>query len=559
DASGHPTMINYANGRDSRTIDYDADGNPTRVATKDSEWRKEGDKWNEYDANGEKKPVSANSIEVSESGTISIKYESGTEFGIYANGTDGGLTRNKQGHPDEIMYPDGKSREITYDRSEQPKLIKLEDGSVWRKEGQSWKHRDKSGKELERAEHLQVSDEGEISIQKGNAWSTLGRDGHTYGISRDDDYRPTDIAYPNGKPAQHIEYGADGNPTRISSEKGEWRKEGDKWNSYDETGTKVNSATGIEVNDSGDITVKYESGPEVIVYHDGTSSVVVTDAGGRPTHVGYPDGTSSNITYDAGGKPVSIKLSDGSEWKPEGNVWKRHGAGGADLGSASSIEVSPKGDITIRSGNDVSTTVRDGRQFGMQKDEHDRVTSVAYENGRPGYNAKYDADGKLTRVSSGDFEWRKEGNKWTQYDESGQKVDSARDVEVKANGDFVVTRQNGDDIIVDHNGNDGWMKLDKAGHPTEVVYPEGGSNEFKYDRAGHLTSIKGSDGSEWKKEGDGWICRNDKGEQIWSAKNVDVNSRGEIVMTGRGHDDVTVGRDGKNYGFFREYQNTHPH
>src|SRR4030095_16289406 len=62
DASGHPTMINYANGRDSRTIDYDADGNPTRVATKDSEWRKEGDKWKEYDANGEKKPVSANSI-----------------------------------------------------------------------------------------------------------------------------------------------------------------------------------------------------------------------------------------------------------------------------------------------------------------------------------------------------------------------------------------------------------------------------------------------------------------------------------------------------------------
>src|SRR5262249_4007114 len=315
-------------------VEYDGDGSLVKVATKDSEWRLEGDKWNEYNAEG-KKTNSAKSVEVSSAGDVTIRHDSGTDTVIYANGTDSMLTRNKQGHPDDIQYPDGSRREITYDRQEQPKLIKVDDGTVWRKEGQSWKNRGKDGKEISRADSVEVSDEGDVTIRTKHDQVTFAPDGRIYGIDRNDNDQPTAIKYENGRPTQKIEYDGDGHAIRLTTEGSDWRKEGATWNRYSPDGEKIASATSIRITKDGDITFRYQDGSENSIYRNGTTAGVTRDTAGNPTEVMYPDSRgTSEITYDGAGHPTTIRVGDGSEWQKGDHGWTRVKEDGQVIGLA---------------------------------------------------------------------------------------------------------------------------------------------------------------------------------------------------------------------------------
>lgn len=468
DDDGRVTRVEYPNGRPASSIEYDHSGNPTRIRGSDNfEWRKEGDVWKHYDADGQEIGT-ANSVDVSEDGEISIK-SAEAEITIYRNGEGAMVLKDSEGRPTDVYYPNGRaSNTITYDGG-QPVEIRSDDGTVWKREGDGWKHYTASGEEAGTARSIEVAENGDITIRsEGDDHITIHHDGTTSGrmgnLAHDSQGRVTEVHYPDGT-SRSIAYDAEGNPAELRRSDGTvWRKEEDGWNRYDANGNKDSHFDGnVTVDEDGDVSFMDSDGNGIIRHADGgytellaDGSAVWYDANGRPEQVDYPNGRPSHaIKYDDSGNPVEIKSGmDGNVWKKEGDSWKQYNHAGEVVGEARDVTVEPSGDIVIHhnDGTDV-TYFRDGEATTVFRNADGRPREIWYGNGRASASIEYDAGGNPVAIrSEGDGVWKKENGVWNRYSDSGEFMGYVDEINVAPNGEIKMKTREGMEIVIHPSG-----------------------------------------------------------------------------------------------------------
>ncbi len=398
DASNRPTEITYPDGSKNKIV-YGNDGSPKEVDARDgSTYKKENGQWNRYDQNGKQLECEIGDIQTTKEGDIcatrkdgsidAVKHADGstTEYGTDQHSQ---ITRDADGNPTSITYPDGSTNKVKYDSDGNPSELKARDGSTWKKEGDDW-NRYKNGKKVDdEVGGFQVSKEGDIvSMRKdGSVDAIKHADGSTteYGndknsqITRDIDGRPTSITYPDGS-TNKVHYDANGKEDQIDNRDGStWKKENGEWNRYKD-GKKVDDEVGdINVSKDGDIVASRKDGSvDAIKHPDGSTteygndkhSQITKDINGNPTSITYPDGTTNKVTYGADGNPSELKIMDGSSWKKEDGKWNRYDQQNKKVESSDGdFKVSKNGDlIAVNKDGSVSEVLHpDGSSENQQK------------------------------------------------------------------------------------------------------------------------------------------------------------------------------------------------
>jgi YD repeat-containing protein len=382
DPQGHITEITDPSGK-TKKVDYDADGNPSKVKGENSEWRKEKDGWNEYGADGKKTGGHAKELDVNSDGAVVRRTQDGHVVREQANGvkTEGtvGTTRDDNGRVTDITYPDGTQKVIQYDKDGKVTGVIGGDTDLVKdsKDGK-WKQIDKDGNKTDALpEDITVTPEGDIVYKNGdmssdeqNADGTGFHTNHDKSeFKTDKDGRITDIKYPDGDKVQ-IEYDKSGSVTKVhNADNTEWRREKDGTYSKYDGDKKIDHIDGqILVHPSGTVETRQKDGAAYRQGIDGSygernkdGSVVNYDADKKVSNVVYPDGEKREMLYDNDGKLKAIEQDNGKKFVRESD-----GTWGIYDGKNKVKEF--KGDVTVDDEGAIVATGADGSVTRQTRD-----------------------------------------------------------------------------------------------------------------------------------------------------------------------------------------------
>lgn len=176
---GRPTSITYPDGGTNK-ITYDENGKVSQLDARDGTvWKKIED--GEWKRTRDGKPVDdeIGDFHVTEEGDIvatrkdgsvdMIKHKDGSSTEFTEDGKSS-MTKDIEGRPTSITYPDGNTNKITYDSDGNPTEIKVPD-STWKKgEDGKWTRYDEKGKVVE-------TSDGDFKVEKNGDLVALKADG----------------------------------------------------------------------------------------------------------------------------------------------------------------------------------------------------------------------------------------------------------------------------------------------------------------------------------------------------------------------------------------------
>jgi YD repeat-containing protein len=591
DKDFHITKVTSADGKTSE-MKYDSKGDLNEVKLPDGNtWKKDKEGWNQFDKNGKQIKHMDGTINVTDEGDV-VGLEKGQIY--WRQNHDGSstvtnkdhsiVTKDTDGNPTEVIYPDGKRTEVHYNTKGEPLTIK-KDGATYVQESGKWFKEDEHGNRVQEMNgKMTVDKNGDVSfIDKDKGTITKHTDGSTERKRSDGSEMVTDIndrvtklKYPNGN-TNEIEYDKNGDPTKIKGGAGdEWVKQGNRWSHKDEHGKEIDHLDGcINVTRSGDI---------VAVGKDGTflkqdarggftetqkdKSIVSKDSDGYVTDVVYPNGKHTEVSYDDLHNPTSVKMDgEGRYDKNPDGTWTKYDENGKELKQINGdFKVGENGDVTLKDNDKGGEITRhtDGsterhRADGSVtiSDANDRPVKDVYPNGSSN-EFKYDKDGNAIGMRDQDGNvWRKEGeNNWNRYDKSGKRIAHFDgQVNVTKEGDIVAAgkdgrefhRKNHDGTNSISNDDQSITTKDDKGRVVEVTYPDAKQNGFAYDEKGQLNQIDANDGSHWNKENGKWVHydRNDKQVGNFDG-DIKTDADGNITVTNKdGNIVMSKLRDGR--------------
>lgn len=261
------------------------------------------------------------------------------------------------------------------------------------------------------------------------------------GVQRDEHDRVTSVKYLDGKTTT-VKYDDHNNPTEIKTPDGNWKKEKDGWNCYDEHNKKVQHLNGeMQVKQNGEIVAKEKGGYTETYAPDGTF-----------TRSGFPDG-HTETTND--GRTVIEDV---------------HG--------------------------NKNTINRDKSE--VRTDANDHVTSIKSTDGKT-TSFKYDGD-KLSEIHNPDGSYSKtDHGLWYKYDKQGNYQGQDKN-EYSVDKDGTLTRKSmdGKETETKHTDNSREVKYnngtemdyDKNGHLDRSIYPSGKQIRYGYDKQGELKYVQ---------------------------------------------------------------------
>lgn len=283
----------------------------------------------------------------------------------------------------------------------------------------------------------------------GDDASDQSQEKHYSGVQHDEKDRVSAVKYPDGK-ITTVKYDSHNNPIDIKTPDGDWRKDKDGWNCYDEHNKKVAHLNGeMQVKPNGEVIAKEKSGYTENYAPDGTL-----------TRSGFPDGHTETtkdgrtVVEDARGNKNHISY-DKSE---------------------------------------------------VRTDAQDHVTSIKSTDGKT-TSFKYDGD-KLSEIHNPDGSYSKvDHGLWYKYDKQGNYDGQDKNTySVDKDGTLTRTSLDGKEIETKHpdnsrevkysNGSE--MDYDKNGHLERSVYPTGRQIRYGYDRKGELSYVQEYDQGQLK-------------------------------------------------------------
>jgi YD repeat-containing protein len=378
--------------------------------------------------------------------------------------------------PKDIKYPDGSSAHVEYeyvrDKSGEfgtykPKEIATADGT-WKREKDGWTCYDSKNKNKMTAHldgEMYVCPNGDIVAQRNDGYIET----HTHDnklitqdaggtVKRDDHRRVTDVSYPDNT-RSHITYDKNGNPEKIETSTGTWKKEKDGWNCYDSHNRKADHLDGdVKVTEDGDIVARQKNG-----YTETYSP------SGRVTMEGFPDGHKESL------KDNHYDYEDAYHNKIRQYTYNR---------------------------SDKWSDNRSDNRSEIHTDTHDYVTSIKRPDGKT-TSFEYDHDGSLNKIKNPDgSELRKEEDGWYKYDKRGMSQGKENaDYSINHKGDLTRTTVDGKETDVKHLdgtrevkfASGGEMDYDKNGRLERSVYKDGKDGKeilLDYDKHGQLKTVR---------------------------------------------------------------------
>jgi hypothetical protein len=384
-------------------------------------------------------------------------------------------------------------------------------------------------------------------------------------VSNDDQGRATEIEYPGGKKTG-IEYGADGQPSKIADRDGTsiTKQDDGSWERKDAQGNTVDKYSEVAVV-GGDIHMHRADGTGQIQHHDGSNTLekadkssITTDRDGQVTDVYYGDGSKVKVRNESGDQ-VEITDRDGGTYKKhEDGTWSKYDAKGVPVDHVNDVRVSPNGDMSVvRNDNtgttrhtDGSRTEDNGNGSRFDYDSQGRITDVGYPGGKH-ERIKYGDDGKPAEIAEreGTKLKREEDGTWSRYDKDGKIVARPQEVRVNSSGEIEISNANesseirhtdGTKTITEKSGAE--IRRNENDQVTDVKTPGGGTKHIDYDANGEPKRITEESGYYEERQPDGtWKLHQrsgravDRGDSDWLYMRVDKN--GDIV---RGGGDIVI-------------------
>lgn len=283
-------------------------------------------------------------------------------------------------------------------------------------------------------------------------------------IKRDDQDRPTEVTYPNGK-SNKIEYDNNGNVKELQTAEGNTvKRDGDHWVVKEPDGKTREWKGDVSVTPEGDIIAAGQDQGTVIRHPDGSKTSIhqdgvrqeTRDADGRLTSITYGDGKTNKIEYDDKGQVKTLKTAEGNTVEREGDHWKVTDPQGKTREWKGDVSVTDEGDI-IAAGKDQGTVIRhpDGsktniHQDGVRQETRDiegRVTSITYPDGKTN-KVEYGEDGQVKSMKTAEGNTvEREGDHWKITEPGGKVREFKGKVKVDENGDVTVEREDGGGTI----------------------------------------------------------------------------------------------------------------
>ncbi len=277
--------INYPDGKKT-SVKYDENGNEKEIKMgPDRTWKKDGDHWDRYDANGKKQERFDGDFKVTKDGDVVATAKDGSSTGIkHPDGSETDIDGQSQttvdgdGRLRSVTRPNGHTAKMEYDKSGALKEVQLPEKS-FKKEDGVWNEYDKDGKKVGKFDgDFATTKDGDVAvIDKDGSSEIYHRDGSSTSTGADKsqvvtgpDGEVTSVTYPNGS-TNKIQYDADGFPKQIDSSNGsKLVNEGDHWTEY-KNGKKVGTVDGgFEVREDGSIVSVDSKGNRTTTHRDGS-------------------------------------------------------------------------------------------------------------------------------------------------------------------------------------------------------------------------------------------------------------------------------------------------
>ncbi len=574
-SDGKVSDIEYANGRDFASMNYDEQGNLKSVNGPIENLQKQAD--GSWLSTNMEPPGKYENVTVDENGVITM-YEKGKKpFSIdpksdfneqsEKNATlqslpDGvNIGRDQQGRVSEITYgnqTDGAY--IQYDKDGKPEHINGPIENLQRQSDGSWlsTNTDPPSK----YENVTVDENGVITLYEAGE--------KPYSIDPRTDFTADtagsggEIVYPDGTKAE-IRRNESGEITELTLRDGmHLLKQENGWQAVNEMGEGIagSAVKDVDVAEDGSIklsdyhnnTLEYKpDGSQIEVRNEG--SMVEVDIHGRPTKVTLPSPAhgATSFEYNDEGELASIDYGNGNKWTHEsGETWKNDQAGTTWQGE---IRVLSDGTYSYRATGEteVHTQFPDGSRMTMDASGYriqtkdgatissstdDRINSIDYAGSKVHRDFEYDSKGISSVSYQNDLNgfkdtWKRQGDSnWVQYDDSGKPTGQTWQGEIaidQENGEYIYQSKGSSEYVVERP--DGSIVKADGNHVTEVTRSNGETISFnKYSDQGYLTAYKDSSGS-WTSE-DGIKWRNQDGDT--RIESVTVDSEGTISINNGG-------------------------
>lgn len=450
-----------------------------------------------------------------------------------------GISQNNQGYITGISLPDGSS--ITYDYDESGHLLSRTDGNGGVRE-YHYDDQNQMTSWVDENDHTVITneydDEGRVTRQtdangavatlsyEAGQTITVDNEGNTTTYSYDDQFRTTQIVYPDGSTCTNsyndqnqlastttangtksYTYDAEGNllsetredgaiisytynaqnlPTSVTDYNGatttmRYDDSGNLLESILADGSKITYGYDsqhrmISMTDGRGVTTTYSyDGAVLTSYIDGEGSTwsFGYDAMNRPTSVTDPLGNISSTTYDARGNVLSETAANGGTTSYVldhiGNILSMTDP----RGKTSSFTYDAMSNLltgTDAEGNSISYAYNKNYQVTQTTDAAGHTISHAY-----------DAMGQLVKEVNDDF-----GTKRNVYDAAGNLIKTT-----DGNGNVTKAEYNVIGQVtktIDANNYVTEYTYDANGRETQVGYPDGGTFSRTWDAMGRVTS-----------------------------------------------------------------------
>jgi len=463
---GSYTVPEYAQGKDGKpALDKDGDPVPVKFTEYDANgvvkgsWAKDGDRWSIRDKDGKESHYFQGDVKVNSEGDVVRKgmFSDTNEAEARTYHRDGSVTRDLR---------DGSSVQT------QEKKLTPDEEKQAEKFAQQYEKQGDSPDEAQRKAHEQIMD-----VRAGD----LAR-GHQEELER------------QRQPLYEQNYKEEITAQREAQYREEYRKQlQDKLfgaPSYEEAKEQAAKMAHERVTSEAK-EIEHEAAKKAQERIKAESADThkesmrwareQVDRDVQPIHVKYPNGKTADFKYDDQGKLSEFTDSKGIIHRNEHGTWQMYELDktgkevtrGAEEGN---YQTKANGDLvwSSKDGKVTETTHASGTRDRLEWfdptnhekrdnivkqttwDDHGRLTSATYPGEKTSDNQVkylgYDRNGKLDSIgdasasepgmTSGHWSRQRDGS-WTKYDENGKAVREARSVEVKPNGDIVVTNKDG--------------------------------------------------------------------------------------------------------------------
>ena len=575
-------------GKVIRKIEYDAEGNPTKIVENGQVLEKQADgSWTGPDTEG-------SHIEVTREGGISrvgaeqtwTRNLDNSITRTYADGTST-TERERDGRIEvtQVVDKEGNTRDIAYDQNgkaisvvqtspdgEKTLLLgKNDQGTLMvRRPGtDQWVVAKEVYTDLD-GKVTVTTDSGEIEIPGREGGNNSGGESKVERTNINGEDLVTRVTYPDGR-HREFSYDQNGELTEVRRSSGTvYNQEADgTWTSTDADGTKT-KLQDVEVDKNGNLTWK-----EGLLHFrenaDGTGervdleerSTVKYDSQDRPVEITNDKGTRK-VEYGEDGQPRSITDVDGkTTWVREGeDRWTRIGPDGRPTSDPpetynGKAEVEPDGDVVwrqtgtdrvTREYTDGSLSIKqsdtrekwnaDGKLIETRKyDDKDRV--VAVENARGKRTIEYGPDDRVTKITEPDgSSWERDGDTWKEY-RDGEATGKTAQIEVGQNGwverkvagssETVTEYTDGSRLVEKDDGSS--MEYNASNKISLVTYPDGRQRSFLYSADGDLTEVRKSSGTTYQRGDNGTWVRTSADGQKSEVRDVELEENGDLSWT----------------------------